>query len=390
MDPIRKKLLIAAFTILCFSFTAILLSLVCLWKIHRKKKKNNSEKLLTQADDHSLEDAEKGVALSPSSFFAKCNSLCTLSLKGFASFIDYKMIEKATKNFDKINILDESGFKLVYKAILDNGTEVAVKKVFCLTKGIQREFENEVKLLSRFHHSNVISSYGYSIENETGFVVYELMHNGSLETQLHGPSRGSQLSWHRRLKIALDIARGLQYLNELCIPPIIHRNLKPSTILLDSNFNAKISDFGMAAVVAGGGGGKEGGLSRSLNFLGKTGPIAPESILNGILTDMNDVYAFGVILLELVLGRKALEMSEVSGQECLVRWARAVLTDRHVMPNVVDPVIRGTMSVKHLNQVGVIAYLCLEDEPKYRPLITDILNSLVPLVPVGLGGTLIV
>ncbi|KAL1097821.1 hypothetical protein V6Z11_D05G061800 [Gossypium hirsutum] len=230
------------------------------------------------------------------------------------------MIEKATKNFDKINILDESGFKLVYKAILDNGTEVAVKKVFCLIKGIQREFENEVKLLSRFHHSNVISSYGYSIENETGFVVYELMHNGSLETQLHGPSRGSQLSWHRRLKIALDIARGLQYLNELCIPPIIHRNLKPSTILLDSNFNAKISDFGMAAVVAGGGGGKEGGLSRSLNFLGKTGPIAPESILNGILTDMSDVYAFGVILLELVLGRKALEMSEVSGQECLVRW----------------------------------------------------------------------
>ncbi|PPR84355.1 hypothetical protein GOBAR_AA36357 [Gossypium barbadense] len=352
--------------------------------IHRKKKKNNSEKLLTQADDQSLEDAEKGVAFSPSSFFAKCNSLSTLSLKGFASFIDYKMIEKATKNFDKINILDESGFKLVYKAILDNGTEVAVKKVFCLTKGIQREFENEVKLLSRFHHSNVISSYGYSIENETGFVVYELMHNGSLETQLHGPSRGSQLSWHRRLKIALDIARGLQYLNELCIPPIIHRNLKPSTILLDSNFNAK-----------------EGGLSRSLNFLGKTGPIAPESILNGmlvrrlpafpgILTDMSDVYAFGVILLELVLGRKALEMSEVSGQECLVRWARGVLTDRHVMPNVVDPVIRGTMSVKHLNQVGVIAYLCLEDEPKYRPLITDILNSLVPLVPVGLGGTLIV
>ncbi|MBA0835903.1 hypothetical protein Goarm_008153, partial [Gossypium armourianum] len=307
------------------------------------------------------------------------------------------------------------GFKLVYKAILDNGTEVAVKKVFCLTKGIQREFENEVKLLSRFHHSNVISSYGYSIENETGFVVYELMHNGSLETQLHGPSRGSQLSWHRRLKIALDIARGLHYLNELCIPPIIHRNLKPSTILLDSNFNAKISDFGMAGVVAGGGG-KEGGLSRSLNFLGKTGPIAPESILNGILTDMSDVYAFGVILLELILGRKALEMSEVSGQECLVRWARGVLTDRHVMPNVVDPVIRGTMSVNHLNQVGlkfkfdaikihpdradiiyayyiqagVIAYLCLEDEPKYRPLITDILNSLVPLVPVGLGGTLIV
>ncbi|KAL1168081.1 hypothetical protein V6Z11_A05G060800 [Gossypium hirsutum] len=376
MDPIRKKLLIAAFTILCFSFTAILLSLVCLWKIHRKKKKKNSEKLLTQADDQSLEDAEKGVALSPSSFFAKCNSLSTLSLKGFASFIDYKMIKKATKNFDKINILDESGFKLVYKAILDNGTEVAVKK-------------NEVKLLSRFHHSNVISSFGYSIENETGFVMYELMHNGSLETQLHGPSRGSQLSWHRRLKIALDIARGLKYLNELFIPPIIHRNLKPSTILLDSNFNAKISDFGMAAVVAGGGG-KEGGLSRSLNFLGKTVPVVPESILNGILTDMSDVYAFGVILLELVLGRKALEMSEVSGQECLVRWARGVLTDRHVMPNVVDPVVRGTMSVNHLNQVGVIAYLCLEDEPKYRPLITDILHSLVPLVPVGLGGTLTV
>ncbi|XVE97363.1 hypothetical protein REPUB_Repub03eG0013300 [Reevesia pubescens] len=375
MDPARKRLLITAVIVVCFSLTAIVLSLCCLWIFHRKK----SQKSSNQDDDKSSEDAENGLAVSP--FLGRYNSLRTLSMNGFASFIDYKMIEKGTKKFNDINILGEGGFGHVYKAILDNGSEAAVKKLNCSTQYAQKEFENEVELLSRFHHPNVISSLGYSIENETGFIVYELMHNGSLETQLHGPSRGSELTWHRRMKIALDIARGLEYLHELCIPSVIHRDLKSSNILLDSNFNAKLSDFGLAVTV-----GKES--EPGLKLSGTIGYMAPEYIFHGILTDMSDTYSFGVVLMELLLGRKPIEMLETTGRESLVRWAKGLLTNVDVMRNIVDPVIRGTMDVNHLHQVATVAYLCVQEEPAYRPLITDILHSLIPLVPVELGGTL--
>ncbi|GLU01267.1 hypothetical protein SLE2022_185800 [Rubroshorea leprosula] len=372
MDSSRKMLI--ALIVVCTSLGAIILSLCFLWIHYWKKKSRKSGK-----NDAKNSEVEKGH--SPVSFLGDFRSLRTVSKMGYASFMDYKILEKATSKFHDGNILGVGGFGRVYKAQLEDGSCVAVKKLDCATQDAGKEFENEVGLLSKFQHPNIISLVGYSIESETGFIIYELMDNGSLETQLHGPSNGSELSWYRRMKIALDTARGLEYLHEHHNPHIIHRDLKSSNILLDSNFNAKLSDFGLAVI--------DGAQKKNdLKLSGTVGYVAPEYLLVGKLTDKSDVYAFGVVLLELLFGRKAVEKEASAPCQSLVTWAMPKLTDRSLLPEILDPVVKNTMDLKHLYQVAAVALLCVQPEPSYRPLITDVLHSLIPLVPVELGGTL--
>ncbi|GFQ02737.1 probable receptor-like protein kinase at1g80640 [Phtheirospermum japonicum] len=295
-------------------------------------------------------------------------------------------LELGTDNFGDGNILGVGGFGCVYRGKLEGDYYVAVKRLSVVLGTVDdafREFQTEVDLLSKIQHPNIISLLGYSVHDETRLLVYELMQNGSLETQLHGASRGSALTWHLRMKIALDVARGLEYLHEHCHPQVIHRDLKSSNILLDSNFNAKLSDFGLAVL--------NGPQNKNnIKLSGTLGYVAPEYLLDGKLTDKSDVYGFGVVLLELLLGRKPMEKVAPPAAQCqsIVTWAMPQLTDRTKLPNIVDPVIRNSMDLKHLYQVAAVAVLCVQPEPSYRPLITDILHSLVPLVPVELGGTL--
>ncbi|GER27942.1 protein kinase superfamily protein [Striga asiatica] len=300
------------------------------------------------------------------------------------SIMEYKTLELATDCFGDGNLLGAGGFGCVYKAKLEGDCFVAVKRLTTTmgTADAVREFQTEVDLLSKIQHPNIIALLGYSIHAESRLLVYELMQNGSLETQLHGPSRGSALTWHIRMKIALDVARGLEYLHEHCHPPVIHRDLKSSNILLDSNFNAKLSDFGLAVL--------DGPQNKNnIKLSGTLGYVAPEYLLDGKLTDKSDVYAFGVVLLELLLGRKPMEKLSPEAQcQSIVTWAMPQLTDRAKLPNIVDPVVGNSMDLKHLYQVAAVAVLCVQPEPSYRPLITDILHSLVPLVPFELGGTL--
>ncbi|KAL3642235.1 hypothetical protein CASFOL_013050 [Castilleja foliolosa] len=300
--------------------------------------------------------------------------------------MDYKTLELSTDNFGDGNILGSGGFGCVYRGKLEGDHYVAVKRLITVlgTKDdAVKEFQTEVDLLSKIRHPNIITLLGYSVHAETRLLVYELMQNGSLETQLHGASRGSGLTWHLRMKIALDVARGLEYLHEHCHPQVIHRDLKSSNILLDSNFNAKLSDFGLAVL--------NGPQNKNnIKLSGTLGYVAPEYLLDGKLTEKSDVYGFGVVLLELLLGRKPMEKVATTATQCqtIVTWAMPQLTDRTKLPNIVDPVIRNSMDLKHLYQVAAVAVLCVQPEPSYRPLITDILHSLVPLVPVELGGTL--
>ncbi|XP_008788933.2 probable receptor-like protein kinase At1g80640 isoform X1 [Phoenix dactylifera] len=324
-------------------------------------------------------DGARGLTLGP--ILSKFNSLKMTGKKGLWAMVEYSLLESSTNKFSESNILGEGGFGCVYKACFDGGLLAAVKKLDGGGQDCEREFENELDLLGRIRHPNIVSLLGYCIHGETRLLVYDLMQNGSLETQLHGPSHGSALTWHIRMKIALDTARGLEYLHEHCNPPVIHRDLKSSNILLDSEFNAKISDFGLAVT---GGNHNKG----SVNLSGTLGYVAPEYLLDGKLTEKSDVYAFGVVLLELLMGRKPVEKMAPSQCQSIVTWAMPQLTDRTKLPNIVDPVIRNTMDLKHLYQVAAVAVLCVQPEPSYRPLITDVLHSLVPLVPTELGGTL--
>ncbi|KAJ7958543.1 Kinase family protein [Quillaja saponaria] len=368
----HKKMLIALF-VASSALGVIILSFLCLW-IYRRKYPYKSHQRNTQSSD-----AEKGLGLAP--FLGKFSSIKIVGKKRSVLLVEYKHIEMATNNFRESNVLGEGGFGCVYKAQLDDNLPVAVKKLHCASRDAEREFENEVELLSKTQHPNVISLLGCSINGEARFIIYELMQNGSLETQLHGPSRGSSLTWHMRIKIALDTARGLEYLHEHCRPPVIHRDLKSSHILLDVNFNAKLSDFCLAVAV-----GSQN--KNNIQISGISGYVAPEYLLDGKLTDKSDVYAFGILLLELLSGRKPVEKLAPAQSHSIVTWAMPQLTDKSKLPNIVDPVIKNTMDLKHLYQVAAVAVLCVQPEPSYRPLITDVLHSLIPLVPIELGGTL--
>ncbi|KAJ4798967.1 Protein kinase superfamily protein [Rhynchospora pubera] len=368
----HKELLIAII-LTSIAIAMIILSTTCAWILWRKSHENPYLK-----DKQSSEIAPRGITLAP--ILSKFNSF-KMVRKGLVAMFEYSSLESATNKFCESNLLGVGGFGCVYKAEFEGGLLGAVKKLAGGSVDCEREFENELDLLGRIRHPNIISLLGYCLHEETRLIVYELMEKGSLETQLHGPSHGSALSWHIRMKIALDTARGLEYLHEHCNPPIIHRDLKSSNILLDSDFHAKISDFGLAVV-----GGNQN--KSNVKLSGTLGYVAPEYLLDGKLTEKSDVYAFGVVLLELLMGRKPVEKMAPSQCQSIVTWAMPQLTDRSKLPSIIDPVIRNTMDPKHLYQVAAVAVLCVQPEPSYRPLITDVLHSLVPLVPIELGGTL--
>ncbi|XP_073271088.1 probable receptor-like protein kinase At1g80640 isoform X1 [Primulina huaijiensis] len=351
----------------------ILLLASCLW-IYKSKHVKSCDPKSGQSSD-----VAKGISFVP--ILDKFSSLKTSGKKGSTALIEYQVLVAATNNFSEDNILGEGGLGRVYEARFNNSIRAAVKEIFIGGQEAEREFENEIELLSKLQHQNIVSLLGYCIHGESRFLVYEIMENGNLEFHLHGPSHQSTLSWNVRMRIALDVARGLEYLHEHCNPPVIHRDVKSTNILLDSDFNAKLSDFGLA--ITGGSSNKA-----SIKLSGTLGYVAPEYLLDGKLTDKSDVYAFGVVLLELLMGRKAVEKVTEAQCQSIVNWAMPQLTDRSKLPNIVDPAIRNTMDLKHLYQVAAIAVLCVQPEPSYRPLITDVLHSFIPLVPVDLGGSL--
>lgn len=323
------------------------------------------------------EDVVKGSSMVP--ILGKLNSLRMGGKKGNVSVLEYHLLEAATNNFEESNKIGEGGRGRVYKACLGENFVAAVKKLD--GEGIEKEFQNEVGWLNKIQHQNIVTLIGYCIHEETRFLVYEFMQNGSLESRLHGHSSGSALTWSLRMKIALDVARGLEYLHERCDPGVLHRDLKSSNILLDTNFNAKVSGFSLAVTV---------GMQNKndLKVSETMGYLAPEYLLDGKLTEKSDVYAFGVVLLELLTGKKPVEKTSPAHHQSIVTWAMPQLTDRSKLPNIVDPVIRDKMDPKHLYQVAAVAVLCVQPEPSYRPLITDVLHSMIPLVPVELGGSL--
>ncbi|KAM6602338.1 hypothetical protein CsatA_021947 [Cannabis sativa] len=373
---LNKRILIALIVSSTF-LGGLLLFLSCFWIYRHRKLRHSNGK-----SQKEKEEASKGLSLS-SAMVGFSSSRMGSSRKGSVAIFDYQTLEAATNKFGRSNVLCEGGSGIVYKALLDEKVLVAVKKVDITTTGsdAERKFNNEVKWLSKIWHQNIIKLLGYCIHNKTRFLVYEMMQNGSLETQLHGPTQGSALTWHLRLKIAVDVARGLEYLHENCNPPVVHRDLQLCNILLDSNFSAKLSHFGIA--VTSGFDNKD-----NIEVSETSAYVAPEYILDGKLTDKSDVYAFGVVLFELLIGRKLVEYKIPDQNQSLVKRAMPQLTDRTRLPNVVDPAIKDTMDLKHLYQVAAVAVLCVQPEPSYRPLITDVLHSLIPLVPLELGGSL--
>ncbi|XP_019422524.1 PREDICTED: probable serine/threonine-protein kinase PBL7 isoform X2 [Lupinus angustifolius] len=305
-------------------------------------------------------------------------SLQVVADKGLQVFT-FKQLHSATGGFSKSNVVGHGGFGLVYQGVLNDGRKVAIKFMDQAGKQGEEEFRVEVELLSRLHSPYLLALFGYCSDSNHKLLVYEFMANGGLQEHLYPISNSNvtpvKLDWETRLRIALEAAKGLEYLHEHVSPPVIHRDFKSSNILLDKKFHAKVSDFGLAKL-----GPDRAGGHVSTRVLGTQGYVAPEYALTGHLTTKSDVYSYGVVLLELLTGRVPVDMKRPPGEGVLVSWALPLLTDREKVVKIMDPALEGQYSMKEVIQVAAIAAMCVQPEADYRPLMADVVQSLVPLV----------
>ncbi|BAT76882.1 hypothetical protein LR48_Vigan07g138100 [Vigna angularis] len=293
-----------------------------------------------------------------------------------------------TQSFSSSNFLGEGGFGPVHKGFIDDklrpGLEaqpVAVKLLDLDGSQGHKEWLTEVVFLGQLRHQHLVKLIGYCCEEEHRLLVYEYLPRGSLENQLFRRFTAS-LPWSTRMKIAAGAAKGLAFLHE-AKKPVIYRDFKASNILLDSDYNAKLSDFGLAKD------GPEGDDTHvSTRVMGTQGYAAPEYIMTGHLTAMSDVYSFGVVLLEILTGRRSVDKGRPPREQNLVEWARPVLNDSRKLGRIMDPRLEGQYSEAGARKAAALAYQCLSHRPRSRPLMSTVVSVLEPLkdfedVPIG-------
>ncbi|XP_039812385.1 receptor-like serine/threonine-protein kinase ALE2 isoform X4 [Panicum virgatum] len=296
-----------------------------------------------------------------------------VAYNGSAKTFSLAEMEKATHGFDESRIIGEGGFGRVYEGILEDGERVAIKVLKRDDQQGTREFLAEVEMLSRLHHRNLVKLIGICTEGHSRCLVYELVPNGSVESHLHaGSDKGAaRLDWDARLRIALGAARALAYLHEDSSPRVIHRDFKSSNILLEYDFTPKVSDFGLAKTALG-----EGNEHISTRVMGTFGYVAPEYAMTGHLLVKSDVYSYGVVLLELLTGRKPVDMSRPPGQENLVAWASSLLTSRGGLESIIDPSLGRSIPFDSIAKVAAIASMCVQPEVDQRPFMGEVVQAL--------------
>ncbi|CBI30754.3 unnamed protein product, partial [Vitis vinifera] len=282
-----------------------------------------------------------------------------------------RQIKAATNNFDYANKIGEGGFGSVYKGQLSDGTVIAVKQLSSKSRQGNREFVNEIGIISCLHHPNLVKLYGCCIEGNQLLLVYEYMENNSLARALFGKNERSvlKLDWATRYKICVGIAKGLTFLHEESRIMIVHRDIKATNVLLDENLNAKISDFGLAKL-------NEGENTHiSTRIAGTIGYMAPEYALWGYLTDKADVYSFGVVTLEIVSGKNNSNYTPDTTCTCLLDWA-FVLKQKGSLMELVDPNLGTEFNKKEAETMIKVALLCTNASSKLRPTMSAVLRML--------------
>ncbi|KAJ9566167.1 hypothetical protein OSB04_002133 [Centaurea solstitialis] len=286
-------------------------------------------------------------------------------------------LQTATNSFSQDNIIGEGSLGRVYKADFPSGKIMAVKKIDNAALSLQEEdnFVEAVSNMSRLRHPNIVPLAGYCAEHGQRLLVYDYIANGSLQDLLHfADDRSKTLTWNARVRVALGTARALEYLHEVCLPSVVHRNLKSANILLDEELNPHLSDCGLAALTP------NTEREVSTQVVGSFGYSAPEFALSGIYTVKSDVYSFGVVMLELLTGRKPLDSSRVRSEQSLVRWATPQLHDIDSLAKMVDPTLNGMYPAKSLSRFADIIALCVQPEPEFRPPMSEVVQALVRLM----------
>lgn len=286
-------------------------------------------------------------------------------------YFDYQMLREATKGFEARNKIGQGGFGEVYKGILRDGTPVAVKKLFPRQSSqAVAEFHTEIEAISGVLHRNILRLLGYCTHRQKRFLVYEFMPNRSLDIHLFG-ERGIFLKWEGRFQIITGIARGLAYLHEHSRVSVVHRDIKAANILLDDNLHPKIADFGLAKLFP------EDRSHITTNVGGTIGYMAPEYVVHGHLTQKADVYSYGVLVLEILSGRKCMDPRLAS--PILLQWAWS-LYERNESINIVDPKleVQGMFEnqKEQVLRVVLIAFLCVQGVSSQRPSMSMVLTML--------------
>ncbi|KAG6641775.1 protein STRUBBELIG-RECEPTOR FAMILY 8-like isoform X7 [Carya illinoinensis] len=286
-------------------------------------------------------------------------------------------LQMATNSFSQEFLVGEGSLGRVYKAEFPNGKVMAIKKIDSAALSLQEEdyFLEAVSNMSRLRHPSIVTLAGYCAEHGQRLLVYEYIGNGNLHDMLHFTEDGSRtLTWNARVRVALGTARALEYLHEVCLPSVVHRNFKSANILLDEELNPHLSDCGLAA--------PNPNTERQIStqMVGSFGYSAPEFALSGIYTVKSDVYSFGVVMLELLTGRKPLDSSRVRSEQSLVRWATPQLHDIDALAKMVDPALDGIYPAKSLSRFADIIALCVQPEPEFRPPMSEVVQALVTLV----------
>ncbi|KAI5074097.1 hypothetical protein GOP47_0010058 [Adiantum capillus-veneris] len=289
-----------------------------------------------------------------------------------AQSFTFRELMAATRNFRADCLLREGGFGRVYKGRLESSGQKQLDR-----NGLQRnrEFHVEVLILSLVHHPNLVNLIGYCADGDRRLLVYEYMPYGSLEDHLFDlPPGKASLDWNTRMRIAAGATSGLEYLHDKADPPVIYRDFKSSNILLNNGFQPKLSNFGLAKL------GPVGDKSHvSTRVMGTYGYCAPEYAITGQLTVKADVYSFGIVLLELITGRKAIDNTKPQAELNLVNWARPLLKDRHKFPQMADPLLQGKYPMRGLYLALAVAAMCLQEQGETRPLIADVVTALTYL-----------
>jgi serine/threonine protein kinase len=291
-------------------------------------------------------------------------------------------LKRATGNFSRDNLLGAGGFGEVYKGVLGDGTIVAVK---CAKLGNTKSTDqvlNEVRVLSQVNHRRLVRLLGCCVDLQQPIMVYEFIPNGTLSDHLYGSMNSPPLQWRRRLAIAHHTAEGIAYLHFSAVPPIYHRDIKSSNILLDKELDGKVSDFGLSRLA-------QPGLSHvSTCAQGTLGYLDPEYYRNYQLTDKSDVYSFGVVLLELVTSKRAIDFGRGADDVNLAVHVQRAADEERLM-DVVDPAMKEgatQLELDTMKALGFLALGCLEERRQNRPSMKEVADEIEYIINIEAGG----
>lgn len=323
---------------------------------------------------HSGEEGSSGtVRKQPSYGIGMASPLIGLpemSHLGWGHWFTLRDLQLATNRFSAENVIGEGGYGVVYRGVLINGTEVAVKKLLNNLGQAEREFRVEVEAIGHVRHKNLVRLLGYCIEGVHRMLVYEYVNNGNLEQWLHGAMRQHGiLTWDARMKVVLGTAKALAYLHEAIEPKVIHRDIKSSNILIDHEFNSKVSDFGLAKLL------DSGESHITTRVMGTFGYVAPEYANTGLLNEKSDIYSFGVLLLESVTGRDPVDYGRDANEVNLVEWLKMMVASRKA-EEVVDPNLETKPPTRALKRALLVALRCVDPDSEKRPKMSQVVRML--------------